>query len=81
MTVDECIEYYQRFMGTVFKHGWFKKGAHLLGKGGLYSASTLERLIKDLLREKLGREDVDLLDEDVSDGKRHCKMYRAFLYT
>ena len=81
MTVDECIEYYQKFMGTVFKHGWFKKGAHLLGKGGLYSASTLERLIKDLLREKLGREDVDLLDEDVSDGKRHCKMYRAFLYT
>ena len=78
MTVDECIEYYQKFMGTVFKHGWFKKGKNLLVKGGLYNATTLELLIKDLLREKLGRDDVNLLDEDnlePGERKRRCKMY------
>ena len=81
MTVDECIEYYQKFMGTVFKHGWFKKGKNLLVKGGLYNATTLELLIKDLLREKLGRDDVNLLDEDdfeSGEKKRRCKMYQPF---
>ena len=77
MSVDECIGKYKEFMGMVFKHGLLKPIGVLVGSE-LYSASTLETIIKKLIKERLGSDDVNFLDEGdgLADEKEHrCKMY------
>lgn len=70
MTIDECIQKYNEFMRDVFKQGFFGKNARLATQGEFYDASELESVVKKLIREKLGRDDVKLLDENGP-----CKMY------
>ena len=72
MSVDECIGKYKEFMGMVFKHGLLKPIGVLVGSE-LYSASTLETIIKELIKERLGRDDANLFDED--DGVVDEKCY------
>ena len=70
MTVHECIEKYQGFMTKVLNAGRWGKNMQFVRKGEFYDASVLEGVIKDLIREKLGKNDVELLYEGDP-----CKMY------
>ncbi|CAO2648169.1 Nn.00g090910.m01.CDS01 [Neocucurbitaria sp. VM-36] len=74
MTIDECIEKYQQFMTTVFKSSWKGKTGDLLANGTYYDASLLEKVVKDIIREKLGNEDVKMLDESEK-AKNACKVF------
>jgi hypothetical protein len=69
MAVDECIQKYNEVMGKVFAQGFFGKKGRFAMEGEFYDATVLETVIKDLIRERIGRDDVALLDEN-----RRCKM-------
>lgn len=70
MSVSECLEEYDKFMGEVFPTGSVQKGVDFVRDGAFYDSTKLERIIKDLLSRKLGDADAPLLDED---GR--CKVY------
>jgi hypothetical protein len=70
MSVDECIQQYQSFMSKVFNKTKLGKYTSFAWNGEFYDAKLLESIIKDLIREKLGKDDVPLLDENDP-----CKMY------
>jgi hypothetical protein len=78
MTVQECLDEYSALMNEVFGSGWFHdhvtKPARYAATGAFYSAETLEKVIKALLRKRLPvGEDADnalLLD----DKENSCKM-------
>jgi len=71
MSIDECLTKYKDFMNTVFPPGTWKK-FNLVRKGTKYDATTLERVIKSLVKEKLGSEDAQLMDEQSE--KDTCKV-------
>ena len=71
MTIDECIKKYKASMTKVFNANSLEKYARFAAKGQFHDAVVLEGVIKDLIQERLGKNDVDLLDEADS-----CKMYR-----
>ena len=71
MTVDECIEKYKGFMKKVFNAGIFGKKGHFIIHQEFYDAGVLEGVIKDLIRERIGKDDAELLNE-----ADPCKMYR-----
>lgn len=70
MTVTECIAQYDNVMKEVFPEtGDVKKAFNLATHGEFYDSTNLEKIIKNLIKDKLGDSDVDLLDE-----KGPCKM-------
>ncbi|KAI9935105.1 hypothetical protein ASPWEDRAFT_31438 [Aspergillus wentii DTO 134E9] len=72
MSVAECIKKYEQFMEKIFyQNRWTggKKGRFLWDRH-FYDAKDLENVVKELIREKLGRDDV-LLDEE----KPACKVF------
>ncbi|KAJ6011672.1 hypothetical protein N7451_003084 [Penicillium sp. IBT 35674x] len=79
MTVQECLDEYSALMKEVFGSGWFHdyvtKPTRYATTGAFYSAETLEKVIKALLRKKLpAGEDADnalLLD----DKENPCKIF------
>lgn len=71
MSIAECLTKYKELMNTVFPPDTWKK-LNLLRKGAMYDATTLERVIKNLVKEKLGFEDAPLMDEQSE--KDTCKM-------
>ncbi|OMP83872.1 hypothetical protein BK809_0001255 [Diplodia seriata] len=81
MSVDECLDAYRKFMLDVFDHGVLVKACNYTFKNGLYSAQTLEKIIRDLIRERLGRDDAILNDENDSVlGEVHfhrCRVYHS----
>ena len=74
MSIDECLTKYKKFMNTVFPPDtWTQwKERNLLLKGVIYDATTLEGVIKSLVKEQLGSEDALLMDEQSE--KDSCKM-------
>ncbi|KAL1614869.1 hypothetical protein SLS54_009423 [Diplodia seriata] len=80
MSVDECLDAYRKFMSDVFDHGVIVKAWNYTLKDGLYSAQTLEKIIRDLIRERLGRDDAILNDENDSVlGEVHFHRCRVFV--
>lgn len=74
MTVTECIAQYDNVMKEVFPEtGDVKKAFNLATHGEFYDSTNLEKIIKNLIKDKLGDSDVDLLDE-----KGPCKMLVCF---
>ncbi|CEJ54942.1 hypothetical protein PMG11_01228 [Penicillium brasilianum] len=79
MTVQECLDEYSALMSEVFGSGWIHdhvtKPARYAVTGAFYSADTLEKVIKSLLRKRLpAGEDADkalLLDEK----EDSCKIF------
>ncbi|KAE8314483.1 acyl transferase/acyl hydrolase/lysophospholipase [Aspergillus transmontanensis] len=63
MTVDECIEAYNRFMKRIFNVAGWKKNSRLVWKGSRFSADNIEAVIKELNKEKLGDSEAPLLNE------------------
>lgn len=78
MIVQECLDEYEALMEKVFGFGWLHdyigKPLRYWFTEKFYSATTFEKVVKDLLRRKLpgkNPEDALLLDDE-SDS---CKMY------
>ncbi|KAB8225134.1 acyl transferase/acyl hydrolase/lysophospholipase [Aspergillus novoparasiticus] len=63
MTVDECIEAYNRFMKRIFDVAGWKKNSRLVWKGSRFSADNIEAVIKELIKERLGDSEAPLLNE------------------
>ncbi|QMW26536.1 acyl transferase/acyl hydrolase/lysophospholipase [Aspergillus flavus] len=63
MTVDECIEAYNRFMKKVFNVSSLRKNTRLVWKGSRFSADNIEVVIKELIKERLGDSEAPLLNE------------------
>ncbi|RAQ63408.1 hypothetical protein COH20_008878 [Aspergillus flavus] len=63
MTVDECIEAYNRFMKKVFNVSSLRKNTRLVWKGSRFSADNIEAVIKELIKERLGDSEAPLLNE------------------
>lgn len=74
MSVKECIKRYETLIGEVFPNSSWKRAGNWALHGEWYDASNLERVIKDLIREKLGDSEVRLLDKDETNP---CKVYEA----
>ena len=55
MTIDECIEKYYAIAQEIFKGG--KSYIRRFIKGEFYDYKVLERVIKMVVKEKLGSED------------------------
>jgi hypothetical protein len=70
MSIGECITKYEKMMPIIFEKSVLRFGT----KGEFYDAGVLESVIKDLIREKHGNDDVLLLDEN-----NPCKMCRALM--
>ncbi|KAL0258036.1 hypothetical protein SLS55_007207 [Diplodia seriata] len=80
MSVDECLDAYRKFMSDVFDHGLLVKAKNYTVEKGLYSAKTLEKIIRDLIRERLGTDDAILNDENDSVlGEVHFHRCRVFV--
>ncbi|KAJ4243526.1 hypothetical protein NW757_011165 [Fusarium falciforme] len=73
MSVKDCLDSYRKFMNIVFSAKRWTK-ASLIATGSKWDASALERCIKDLVREQLGRnpDEVLLLDEE---SAKTCKVF------
>ncbi|UNI22755.1 hypothetical protein JDV02_008616 [Purpureocillium takamizusanense] len=72
MSVDECIGKYQDFMVKIFNKGTLKKGLDFIANGEFYDETVLEGLIKQLVKEKTGGEDTELLE---AAGNPTCKVF------
>ncbi|KAJ9497139.1 hypothetical protein H2202_007295 [Exophiala xenobiotica] len=70
MTIAECLAKYKQFMSDVFPK---KEGPNKIMPGGRYNATELEEIIKQLVKEKLGKDDMKLLDD--SSQKDPCKVF------
>lgn len=72
MTVQECIDEYNNVMAKVFipKWGVTKLGLAIV-KGEAYDHTILEKIIKDLVRRRLGNEEAQLLDMS---AENTCKV-------
>ena len=65
MTIQECQDKYQALMGQVFPHhSTIGKMWNWEAKGAQYDAGTLEKLIKQVTKERLGSEEAALVPED-----------------
>ena len=73
MTVKETIEKYKAFMNKIFGKSKIKKDFDVARTGFYYDASTLESVIKDVVREKLGTDDAPLLEDKVGD-EHQCRV-------
>jgi hypothetical protein len=69
MTIAECLAKYKQFMSDVFPN---KEGPNKIMPGGRYNATKLEEIIKQLVKEKLGKDDMKLLDD--SSQKDPCRV-------
>lgn len=77
MTVDECLEHYQKFMKEIFTQRWFSgiKNPVKIGFGGSkYGAEKLKEVIKNLIKERTGQDadTVTLMDDESQ--KDSCKV-------
>lgn len=63
MTVDECIEAYNRSMKKIFNVSSLRKNTRLVWKGSRFSADNIEAVIKELIKERLGDSEAPLLNE------------------
>ncbi|KND90485.1 Calcium-independent phospholipase A2-gamma [Tolypocladium ophioglossoides CBS 100239] len=72
MTVGECIQTYQDFMVQIFNKGAVRKTADFLFNGEFYDEGVLERLIKQLVQDKTGDSEAELLEEG---GDPACKVF------
>lgn len=70
MTIDDCINQYREFMGTIFDKSKLSKMWNFGRKGEFYDATILEQVIKKLVRERLGDENAPLLEENPE-----CKVF------
>ena len=70
MSVEEAVEKYQYLVKEVFS----KPKAKLMAFGdGKFSASNLEKVLKEIIRFKLGDENTKLMVSD--NNQTTCKMY------
>lgn len=67
MTVDDCINKYEEFMDKVFAGN---KWLHYARDTKFYDARELEKVVQNLVREKLGDENAPLFQ-----GNDKCKVY------
>lgn len=73
MTIQQCKDRYKDFMGDVFpEHYKLTKDFRILTTGSIYEANVLEGVIKKLVKERLGDENVLLFDKDAKDDS--CKV-------
>lgn len=78
MSIDECLKKYEAFMNVVFDPDtwWSTKKWRATTTGAQWSAEPLEKVIKDLIRERMpGRdpEEVLLMDEESKNDR--CKVF------
>ncbi|KAK6347586.1 hypothetical protein TWF718_005424 [Orbilia javanica] len=73
MTIEECIAAYMNVMGKVFpKSSEVEKKFRLVKDGAYYDEKVLEEAIKDVVRQKLGDPEAQLLDKDPNNN---CKIF------
>ncbi|KAK6531861.1 hypothetical protein TWF694_003026 [Orbilia ellipsospora] len=70
MSIDECIQRYEKVMGKVFPDGTWKTSS-LVWNGHIYPEGPLEEAIKEIVKEKLGSADAKLID----DSENACKIF------
>ncbi|KAK0707393.1 acyl transferase/acyl hydrolase/lysophospholipase [Lasiosphaeris hirsuta] len=80
MDITECIKYYNKFMKVVFPEQgyWEKKGQAIKAawSGEKWDAAPLEKVIKDLILEKIGDPDKTLLlDPKKQDSSSGCRVF------
>ncbi|KAE8416010.1 acyl transferase/acyl hydrolase/lysophospholipase [Aspergillus pseudocaelatus] len=70
ISVDECIEAYNKFMNKIFNVAGWRKNSRLIWKGSRFDAENIEAVIREVMKEKLGGSEAHLLNEH---GK--CKAF------
>ena len=73
MTIKETSDEYKAFMGKVFNKNEILKDLSLIWKGDRYDSSILQGVIKDIVKKKLGSDEVTLLETDPQ-AKPSCKV-------
>ena len=76
MSVEECITKYNDFMKNVFDLWEITKTKNYLLNGAQYDTGTLEKIVKNLIKDKLNDDEVDLFDAKNSP----CKVYYLPLF-
>ncbi|KAK6524472.1 hypothetical protein TWF281_011380 [Arthrobotrys megalospora] len=73
MTLEECIAAYLSVMGKVFPKGaWYSKTVNLAWSGNYYDEKPLENAIKEIVGQKLGDPEAQLLD---TNPESTCKIF------
>lgn len=62
MTVDQCIEAYQRLASKIFKAGALSQIDSIANCGARYSGSALEGAIKEVVEQYTGDVDAPMRD-------------------
>jgi hypothetical protein len=70
MTIDQCIEAYERLASQIFGDGALQKTADMITNGARYSASALESAIKEIVKQYTGNEDTLMRDN----SENSCKV-------
>ncbi|KAF8158515.1 acyl transferase/acyl hydrolase/lysophospholipase [Crassisporium funariophilum] len=70
MTVDQCIEAYEKLASKIFNAGIMSKIENGSVTGARYSATVLEQAIKDIVKQYTGN-----ADEPMRDPQDECKVF------
>jgi len=76
MTVQECRDEYEAFMNEVFpKQSGFKNAFNMLVHSGKWDDEVLEKVIKRLVKKRLGQDGDKVLLKDPSEPNPACKVF------
>ncbi|KAF5379699.1 hypothetical protein D9615_005735 [Tricholomella constricta] len=72
MTIPECIEAYINMASKIFSATPEEKSANFKKTGVYYKKDNLEKVLKDIIRQKTGDENAPMLDPDTNN---RCKVF------